>query len=89
MKTTTMRALPVLAAVLLSSGGLAACRRGASPAARTEAAKTQYQCPMHPTYVSDRPGQCPICKMDLVPIQAPAEPPARRKVLYYRSPMDP
>lgn len=25
-----------------------------------------YYCPMHPTYVSDRPGTCPICNMDLV-----------------------
>ena len=89
MKTTTMRALPVLAAVLLSSGGLAACRRGASPAEKAEAAKTQYQCPMHPTYVSDRPGQCPICKMDLVPMAPAAAAGGPRKILYYRSPMDP
>ena len=25
-----------------------------------------YYCPMHPTYVSDRPGDCPICNMKLV-----------------------
>lgn len=29
---------------------------------------TRYHCPMHPTYVSDRPGDCPICGMRLVPI---------------------
>ena len=28
----------------------------------------QYHCPMHPTYVADHPGECPICGMDLVPI---------------------
>jgi len=105
----------------------------------------QYHCPMHPTYISDRPGDCPICGMRLVPIEtrvapttvpaytcpmhpevtsdhpgrcpkcgmelvptgeetpthdggAPtfgeadtghAEAPGERKVLYYRSPMDP
>jgi len=27
----------------------------------------EYYCPMHPTYVSDRPGDCPICNMRLVP----------------------
>jgi membrane fusion protein, copper/silver efflux system len=32
-----------------------------------EQAATQYTCPMHPTVVSDRPGVCPICHMDLVP----------------------
>jgi hypothetical protein len=25
-----------------------------------------YVCPMHPTYTSDRPGDCPICGMRLV-----------------------
>ncbi|PJZ54949.1 efflux RND transporter periplasmic adaptor subunit [Leptospira adleri] len=28
--------------------------------------KEIYYCPMHPTYISDRPGTCPICNMDLV-----------------------
>src|SRR3972149_10472259 len=28
--------------------------------------KDVYYCPMHPTYVSDRPGDCPICNMKLV-----------------------
>ncbi len=29
----------------------------------------QYTCPMHPHYVADRPGSCPICGMDLVPME--------------------
>lgn len=29
----------------------------------------QYHCPMHPQIVSDRPGDCPICNMRLVPIE--------------------
>jgi hypothetical protein len=89
MRTTMTRTIPVLAAVLLLVSGLAACRRGAGTAVKTEAAKTQYQCPMHPSYVSDRPGQCPICKMDLVPMQPAAAAGGPRKILYYRSPMDP
>ena len=32
----------------------------------TEAQKTIYYCPMHPTYTSDRPGDCPICNMKLI-----------------------
>ncbi len=29
----------------------------------------KWHCPMHPTYVSDRPGDCPICGMSLVPLE--------------------
>lgn len=29
-------------------------------------AKTVYHCPMHPSYTSDKPGNCPICGMKLV-----------------------
>jgi Cu(I)/Ag(I) efflux system membrane fusion protein len=32
--------------------------------------KPVYTCPMHPQVISDSPGQCPICAMDLVPKQA-------------------
>lgn len=31
--------------------------------------KALYHCPMHPTYVSDKPGSCPICGMKLVKIE--------------------
>jgi multidrug efflux pump subunit AcrA (membrane-fusion protein) len=103
-----MRAGAILAALLLAGGALGvavvACRRGGGTAG-AEAGKVLYHCPMHPTYVSDRPGKCPICKMDLVPLEpagAAAAGPARgaaagpaprasphRRMLYYRSPMDP
>jgi Cu(I)/Ag(I) efflux system membrane fusion protein len=29
-------------------------------------AKVEYTCPMHPDQISDKPGTCSICKMDLV-----------------------
>ena len=31
---------------------------------------TRYQCPMHPSYTSDKQGDCPICGMKLVPIES-------------------
>ncbi len=34
------------------------------------AAEQQYTCPMHPHYVADRPGSCPICGMDLVALES-------------------
>lgn len=30
----------------------------------------RYTCPMHPQIMSDVPGTCPICKMDLVPVNS-------------------
>ncbi|MCC6748935.1 MAG: efflux RND transporter periplasmic adaptor subunit [Deltaproteobacteria bacterium] len=48
------------------------CRESATPPA-TKA--TRYHCPMHPTIVRDRPGECPICGMGLVPV--PEKPDAR------------
>ncbi|MFA6034673.1 MAG: efflux RND transporter periplasmic adaptor subunit [Myxococcota bacterium] len=58
-----------------------------------DAAATLYTCPMHPEVVSDRPGKCPKCGMNLVPIKddplAPKKEGHQRKVLFYRNPMNP
>lgn len=40
--------------------------------------KAIYYCPMHPTYTSDKPGDCPICNMKLV--KKGMEPEPDRKV---------
>ena len=58
--------LLVLAAVSVGSY-LVALRPGASSQSQKQA---RYHCPMHPTYTSDRPGECPICGMSLEPIPA-------------------
>ena len=32
--------------------------------------KESYYCPMHPSYHADKPGNCPICGMKLVPLES-------------------
>lgn len=58
--------------VLLLAPFLVSCgpkhNHGGTPG-KTAPAAAQYHCPMHPTYTSDKPGDCPICNMKLVPIQ--------------------
>ncbi len=39
--------------------------------------KQKFHCPMHPTYITDKPGDCPICGMKLVPIKDEAAGPAK------------
>lgn len=86
-----------LGAVLASGVGIVIARKGGGGGPRGEAKVTaRYQCPMHPTYTSDKPGNCPICGMKLVPIesargevQAASVKPGERTVVFYRNPMDP
>ncbi|MBI5246361.1 MAG: efflux RND transporter periplasmic adaptor subunit [Elusimicrobia bacterium] len=58
--------------VVLAGAGAASLvyRRGSSP---HEAHQTAgYHCPMHPSYTSANPGDCPICGMQLVAIEPSA-----------------
>ncbi|MGD0999325.1 MAG: efflux RND transporter periplasmic adaptor subunit [Candidatus Brocadiia bacterium] len=59
------------AAVALHLRGAASNHEGraalAAPGEPKAPTKVMYHCPMHPNYISDHPGKCPICGMDLVP----------------------
>jgi multidrug efflux pump subunit AcrA (membrane-fusion protein) len=73
--------------------------RGGAGQAAVQKAAQKYTCPMHPNYVTDKAGDCPICGMTLVKmdVQTPAlvlaqqkvalQP--RKKIIRYRSTMNP
>jgi len=65
-RTMTIRvaAVAVLAVVvLIAAVSLVGC------GAAEHGAGQKFHCPMHPTYITDRPGDCPICGMRLVAIE--------------------
>jgi membrane fusion protein, copper/silver efflux system len=62
--------VPVLVALVLAAsvGSYFIGRHAATTAGQAggDAQKIQYTCPMHPFIITDRPGTCPICGMELV-----------------------
>ena len=59
-------------------------------------AQQKYTCGMHPMIITDEPGTCPICGMDLTPLKAGTagagaaeKPKGERKIKYWVAPMDP
>jgi RND family efflux transporter MFP subunit len=102
MKTSPRRIARIVLAVALAAVAPAALvfNAGCRKKDATAAAVKKYQCPMHPQIIRDKPGDCPICGMKLVAIEeaSPATAaktiPAKaaggpRKILFYRSPMNP
>ncbi len=59
-----MRYLFALSLLILL--GSVACSQKETKKDVTEKAKDVYHCTMHPEVISDKPGICPICNMDLV-----------------------
>ena len=64
MKTARAMAMGI---VLLSAFALPACDQHGHEVDRA-GAHVKYTCSMHPFYISDKPGNCPICGMRLVPV---------------------
>ena len=75
MKTKTILIIALVAAIAGTGAWWMVSRRAPSPPGATAPAGRKilyYQSAMHPWIKSDRPGKCPICGMDLVPIYADA-----------------
>lgn len=68
-----------IAAVMIAGVVLVGC--GRSPQA-----DVKYHCPMHPTFISDKPGDCAICGMHLVPMEGKTAP---TTIPAYTCPMHP
>ena len=80
----------LLMCTLLSAGVavlFTGCGKGAHEETNVKAAK--YHCPMHPTVVSDKPGDCPICGMRLVPMGEGEQAAVPATKTMYRSTMNP
>ncbi|MBI4583535.1 MAG: efflux RND transporter periplasmic adaptor subunit [Planctomycetes bacterium] len=60
-----------------ASDGKAGAQAVAKPAGPGGSPETYY-CPMHPSYQADRPGDCPICNMSLVPLKGGEAPMASK-----------
>lgn len=58
--------------VLLVTIGCKSNKEKSTTETHNHAKEQEYTCPMHPQIVQDKPGQCPICGMDLVPRQTSA-----------------
>jgi len=66
------------------------------PPAEPWGAKQLWTCGMHPQVIKDKPGNCPICGMALMPVKettskttATDSEKKDRKIKYWRAPMDP
>lgn len=89
MKKSLIRTAWILVTIFLLITAAACGRKAAEKSATSQ----RYNCPMHPSFISDKPGDCAICGMKLVPMEtkaeaAPARPAPTKKTLY-RSTMMP
>jgi len=60
----------LLVIILAALTGLSACQSGEPADTQAVADGTIWTCSMHPSVRQPEPGDCPICGMDLIPVEA-------------------
>lgn len=76
--------------LLMAAIAVAAVLRFVRSGAPTQSASAEvWYCPMHPSVVQDRPGECPICGMNLVKREGAADSGAISHVGHRHEPSDP
>jgi Cu(I)/Ag(I) efflux system membrane fusion protein len=68
MKMKTILMIALTATLGTSALWVATDRAVAGDSASASRKILHYTCPMHPSVKSDKPGACPICGMNLVPV---------------------
>ena len=66
MKTKNIALMTMLGAIVLGIGLMMSPHNRPNQTLANQGHHDIWYCPMHPHYTSDRPGQCPICGMNLV-----------------------
>jgi membrane fusion protein, copper/silver efflux system len=91
----------VFISVLIIGLLVTGCSSSETPNAESVSASAElYTCGMHPNVIQDGKGNCPICGMNLTPINGSSEASSSttgsdkpssdsKEILYYRAPMDP
>lgn len=80
MTRNRIRTISLVALIVLAVGAFAwfgmVRRQARQPSGSAQVGKEVYYCPMHKTYHSDKPGNCPICSMKLVKLESSSAPEA-------------
>ncbi len=58
----------ILICLIVAAPIFISCKHKDNKSSSENSEKIVYHCPMHPNYMSNSPGKCPICGMDLVPV---------------------
>ena len=61
-----MKKLVVILVFAVSTALVFNACSGSSKSGTEQTVKKEYTCPMHPEVISDKPGKCPKCGMELV-----------------------